>query len=59
MTGAHGWLRPGGHVLVETGRTQLDETLTAMREAGLMVAASVDDESGGVVARGTSTSGGA
>jgi release factor glutamine methyltransferase len=51
---APAWLRPaGGHVLVETGRSQLDGTSTALRTAGLTVAVVSDDESGGLVARGT------
>jgi release factor glutamine methyltransferase len=53
VAGAPGWLRPGGHVLVETGRTQLDGTTAAMRAAGLVVSVVRDEESGGVVARGT------
>jgi release factor glutamine methyltransferase len=53
VAGAPGWLRPGGHVLVETGRTQLDGTTAAMRAAGLAVGVARDEESGGVVARGT------
>ena len=50
---APAWLRPGGHVLVETGRSQLDGTSAALRTAGFAVAVASDDESGGVVARGT------
>ncbi|QIG45502.1 putative protein N(5)-glutamine methyltransferase [Nocardioides anomalus] len=50
---ARRWLRPGGHVLVETGRTQLDGTAAALRAAGLAVRVVTDEESGGVVARGT------
>jgi release factor glutamine methyltransferase len=53
IAGANGWLRRGGHLLIETGRTQLDGTLAALRGAGFDVTASVDEESGGVVARGT------
>ena len=49
---APAWLRPGGHVLVETGRTQLDGTSAALRAAGLEVTVTVDEESGGVVAHG-------
>lgn len=47
------WLRPGGHVLVETGRSQLDATEAALRQAGLVVTVRSDDESGGLVARGS------
>jgi release factor glutamine methyltransferase len=50
---APAWLRPGGHVLVETGRSQLDASSAAMRAAGLTVAVASDDESGGLVVRGT------
>ena len=46
------WLRPGGHVLVETGRSQLDGTSAALRAAGFAVVVADDDESGGLVARG-------
>ncbi len=49
---APAWLRPGGHVLVETGRGQLAGTSAALRTAGFTVAVVSDDESGGVVARG-------
>ena len=50
---AGAWLRPGGNLLVETGRTQLDATSAAFRAAGLAVAVASDDESGGLVVRGT------
>jgi release factor glutamine methyltransferase len=50
---ASAWLRPGGHLLIETGRTQLDATSAAFRGAGLAVAVASDDESGGLVVRGT------
>jgi release factor glutamine methyltransferase len=53
VAGAPAWLRPGGHVLVETGRSQLDDTSAALRQAGFAVTVSVDEDSGGVVARGT------
>jgi release factor glutamine methyltransferase len=53
VTGAPAWLRPGGHVLVETGRSQLDGTDLVLREAGFTVTVAVDDESGGLVARGS------
>jgi release factor glutamine methyltransferase len=52
---ASGWLRPGGHVLVETGRSQLSGTRAALEGAGLEVAVRADDESGGLVARGTTS----
>jgi release factor glutamine methyltransferase len=47
------WLRPGGHLLVETSRGQLEGTSAALRAAGLTVTVRSDDESGGLVARGT------
>jgi release factor glutamine methyltransferase len=50
---APAWLRPGGHVLVETGRSQLDGTSPALRMAGFALTVASDDESGGLVARGT------
>ena len=50
---APGWLRPGGHVVVETGRRQLVGTGAAMRAAGLDVVEHADDASGGLVVRGT------
>jgi release factor glutamine methyltransferase len=53
IAGAPAWLRPGGHLLVETGRSQLEGTTAAFREAGFEVLVTTDDESGGVVARGS------
>ena len=53
IAGAPAWLRPGGHVLVETGRSQVDGTSAALRAAGLTVSVAADDESGGLVARGS------
>jgi release factor glutamine methyltransferase len=53
ISGAPPWLRPGGHVLVETGRSQLDGTLAALRAAGLETTVRRDDETGGLVARGS------
>ena len=47
------WLRPGGQVLVETGRSQLEATETALRQAGMVVTVRSDDESGGLAARGS------
>ena len=52
IAGAPAWLRPSGHVLVETGRTQLEGTSAALRAAGFEVTVTVDEESGGVVAHG-------
>ncbi|HEX5087876.1 MAG TPA: putative protein N(5)-glutamine methyltransferase [Nocardioides sp.] len=53
IAAAPAWLRPGGHALVETGRTQLDATTAAFRDAGMEVSVSSDDESGGLVVRGS------
>jgi len=52
ISDAPAWLRPGGHVLVETGRTQLEGTSAALRAAGFDPTVTVDEESGGVVAHG-------
>ena len=57
VAGAPDWLRAGGHVLVETGRTQLPGTEAALRAAGFAVTFRVDDETGGVVARGSASEG--
>lgn len=53
VAGARPWLRSGGHVLVETGRSQLTRTEAALREAGFEVSVRADDETGGLVARGS------
>jgi release factor glutamine methyltransferase len=53
IAGAPAWLRPGGHVLVETGRSQLEASCAALRGAAMAVTTSSDEESGGLVARGT------
>jgi release factor glutamine methyltransferase len=53
VDGAAVWLRPDGHALVETGRTQLDATTEAMQAAGLAVTVSSDEETGGHVVRGS------
>jgi len=50
---APAWLGPRGQVLVETGRSQLEATSTALREAGFEVVVRADDESGGLAVRGT------
>ena len=50
---ASAWLRPGGHVLVETSRGQLAGTSAALEKAGMTVTERYDDASGGLVARGT------
>jgi release factor glutamine methyltransferase len=52
VAGSGAWLRPGGHVLVETGRSQLGATTVAFEEAGMVVTVHSDEESGGLVASG-------
>jgi release factor glutamine methyltransferase len=52
IAAAPAWLRAGGHVLVETGRSQLEATTATLRTAGFEVGVATDEESGGVVARG-------
>ena len=47
------WLRPGGQVLVETGRSQVEATAAAFRQAGMAVTVRSDEESGGLVVRGS------
>ena len=53
IAGSVAWLRPGGHVLVETGRSQLGATTAAFEEAGMEVTVRSDEESGGLVVDGT------
>ena len=53
---AQTWLRPGGHVLVETGRGQLEGTGAALRAAGFVVTVTADEESGGVAVTGADAS---
>jgi release factor glutamine methyltransferase len=47
------WLRPGGHLLVETSEQQAELTAQAMREAGLRVRVDVSDEMYSTVVTGT------
>ena len=42
--GALAWLRPGGHLLIETGRSQSALTVVACRDAGLTANVETDDE---------------
>lgn len=46
---ARGWLAPGGRVVVETGRRQVDLTVAAARAAGLTAEVVTDDEVDGTV----------
>jgi release factor glutamine methyltransferase len=49
IAGAPEWLAPGGHLLVETGRSQVDATSAAMAAAGLQLEVATDDAGGTVV----------
>jgi release factor glutamine methyltransferase len=51
IAGAPEWMVPGGHLLVETGRTQVAATSAAMTAAGLTVEV-VQDEAGGTAVIG-------
>jgi release factor glutamine methyltransferase len=53
IASAAGWLRPDGHLLVETGRSQVAATTAAFRQAGMAVTVSSDEESGGLVVCGS------
>jgi release factor glutamine methyltransferase len=53
ITGAPRWLRPGGSVVIETGREQSLITAGEMRAVGLWVQAVVDDERDATVVIGT------
>ncbi|BDH57016.1 putative protein N(5)-glutamine methyltransferase [Tsukamurella sp. PLM1] len=46
------WLRPGGRVLIETGRQQVTYTIAALRSAGLLTHIEIDDERQATVAVG-------
>lgn len=50
--GAPRWLRPGGVLVVETGRSQAALTTAAMERAGLVIEVAVDEDVGGCVAIG-------
>ncbi|HEX3929701.1 MAG TPA: putative protein N(5)-glutamine methyltransferase, partial [Nocardioides sp.] len=49
---ASAWLRPGGRLVIETGRDQADRTVGLLREAGLCAAVETDDEIGGTAVLG-------
>src|SRR4051812_46887737 len=49
---APAWLRPGGHLLVETGRAQASGTAGLMTRAGMQVTVLHDEEIGGTVVTG-------
>jgi release factor glutamine methyltransferase len=49
---ARAWLRPGGRLVVETGRAQAERTAGLLASAGLTTSVDVDDEIGGTVVTG-------
>jgi release factor glutamine methyltransferase len=46
---APAWLRPGGRLVLETGRAQADDTAALLAAAGLTPSVETDDEIGGTV----------
>jgi release factor glutamine methyltransferase len=46
---APAWLRPGGRLVLETGRAQADGTAALLAAAGLTASVETDDEIGGTV----------
>jgi release factor glutamine methyltransferase len=44
IAGVHAWLRPGGHLVIETGREQSVLTLSALAQAGLAARVVTDDD---------------
>jgi release factor glutamine methyltransferase len=50
--GARTWLRPGGRLVIETGRAQADRTAALLGEAGLSTSIETDDDIGGTVVLG-------
>ncbi len=52
VTGAPAWLRPGGRLVIETGRDQADATAALARAAGMTAVVETDDEIGGTVVVG-------
>ena len=55
VAGSPAWLRPGGVLLVETGRSQADLTAALMTAAGLEPSLHTDPEIGGCVVAGLRT----
>ncbi len=55
ITAAPGWLRPGGSLLIETGREQSVITAGEMRAVGLTVTVVTDDERDATVVVGTTS----
>jgi release factor glutamine methyltransferase len=52
VTGAPAWLRPGGRLVIETGRDQADVTAGLMRAAGMTTTVETDDDVGGTAVLG-------
>jgi release factor glutamine methyltransferase len=50
--GAPTWLRPGGRLVLETGREQAETTVALMHAVGMTAAVETDDEIGGTVVLG-------
>nr|WP_230973454.1 putative protein N(5)-glutamine methyltransferase [Aeromicrobium terrae] len=44
IDGVHAWLRPAGHLVIETGREQSALTVAAMEQAGLTAEVVTDDD---------------
>jgi release factor glutamine methyltransferase len=49
VAGAPAWLRPGGRLVVETGRDQADEMVSIVMATGMSAVVETDDEIGGIV----------
>jgi release factor glutamine methyltransferase len=50
--GAADWLRPGGRLVIETGRDQAEHTAALMTRAGFSTSVETDDEIGGTAVLG-------
>ena len=50
--GAPAWLRPGGRVVIETGRAQAERTAALLASAGFSTTVETDDEIGGTAVVG-------
>jgi release factor glutamine methyltransferase len=50
--GAAAWLRPGGRLVLETGRVQADRTVALLGAAGFSTTVETDDEVGGTAVLG-------
>jgi release factor glutamine methyltransferase len=57
VAGAPAWLRPGGRLVVETGRDQADVVAASFAASGLSPTVESDDEIGGTVVLGRRISG--